>query len=181
MNIKDQVSNEYFDWMYDLVCKDRFSKNTSYKKLLMKLHNTIFIYVIPRDKNRADDGIDLRYRFAYSHSDISEAEKYLTGPCSILEMMVALAIRCEETIMDDPQLGDRTAQWFWDMIANLGLGAMYDKRFDRSYVDEVLIKFMEREYEPNGKGGLFVVRNNNKDLREIEIWYQLCLYLDSIV
>ena len=33
--------------------------------------------------------------------------------CSVLEMMIALAIRCEEHIMDDPDVGNRTGQWFW--------------------------------------------------------------------
>lgn len=181
MTINNQVINDYFNWLFDLVTADRFASNISYKKLLMRLHDTRFIYIIPRDKNRAEDGIDLRYRFAYRNQDIPDAEKYLTGPCSVLEMMIALAIRCEETIMDDPQLGDRTGQWFWGMINSLGLGAMHNRNFDKDYVDDVITRFMEREYEPNGKGGLFFIRSTNKDLRNVEIWYQLCEYLDSIV
>lgn len=43
-------------------------------------------------------------------------------PCSVLEMIIALAIRLEEHIMDDPDIGNRTGQWFWDMIVSLGLG-----------------------------------------------------------
>ena len=39
-------------------------------------------------------------------------------------MMIALAIRCEEHIMDDPDAGDRTGQWFWSMLVSLGLGSM---------------------------------------------------------
>lgn len=40
-----------------------------------------------------------------------------------LEMIIALAIRLEEHIMDDPDIGNRTGQWFWDMIVSLGLGS----------------------------------------------------------
>jgi hypothetical protein len=173
----NDITNKYFEWLYDLMCHDRFAKDISYRKLLMHLHNTEFIYSVRKDRNRAEDGMDLRYRFAHEYST---SPRYLDGPCSVLEMMVGLAIRCEETIMDDPRLGDRTGQWFWGMITNLGLGSMYDSNFDRKYVDEAIHRFLKREYSPNGRGGLFTVRNCDEDLRKLEIWHQLCLYLDTI-
>lgn len=178
---KDEINNRYFEWLFDLACENRYSKQISFRKLLMHLHTTEFIYSIPRDGNRAEDGMDLRYRFAYEHPDIEDAERYISGPCSMLEMMLALAMRCEENIMDEPCLGDRTSQWFWGMVVNLGLGSMTDDIFDRRYVDDVITTFINREYEPNGKGGLFTVRNCKRDLRDVEIWYQLCWYLDSIM
>lgn len=181
MTFNDQISNEYFEWMSNLVCGDRYSKGISYRKLLMHLHNTEFTYVIPKDENRADDGIGLRYRFAYEYSGVEHVERYLKGPCSVLEMMIALSIRCEESIMDDPKVGDRTGQWFWGMVTNLGLGSMTDDRFDKGFVQDVLTRFLKRKYEPDGRGGLFRVRHCDRDLRKAEIWYQLCWYLDSIV
>ena len=181
MTLKDRISNDYFEWIYNLVCGERFSEKLSYKKLLMHLHNTNFIYLIPKDGNRAQDGIDLRYRFAYEYTDIEDADSYLKGPCSVLEMMVALAVRCEETIMDDPTKGDRTGQWFWNMIVSLGFGGMSDDRYDRFFVDKTLDRFLSRKYEPNGQGGLFTIRNPKRDMRKIEIWYQVCDYLNSIV
>lgn len=174
--MRDEVTNKYFEWLYDLVCGDRYSKQISYRKLLMCLHSIPFTYVIPKDKNRAEDGIDLRYRFT-RNKDLPDE---LRGPCSVLEMMIALSIRCEETIMDNPDIGDRTSQWFWGMIVNLGLGSMTDEYFDKPYVKETVDKFLNREYESNGKGGLFTVRHCDRDLRKVEIWYQLCWYLDSI-
>ena len=83
--------------------------------------------------------------------------------------------------MDDPGVGDRTGQWFWGMIVNLGLGSMTDGRYDRRFVEGVLNRFLNREYEPDGRGGLFRIKHCNRDLRTVEIWYQLCWYLDSIV
>lgn len=180
MTIKDKLNNEYFNWMYDTVCADRFAKDISYKKLLMYLHNTMFRYSIRRDSNRADDGVSLRYRFALSKG-YDDVHHYITQPCSVFEMMLALAIRCEKDIMDDTAFGDRTGQWFWGMIVNLGLGSMTDDQFDKLYVEEIIERFLNREYEPNGKGGLFTVRDCDRDLRDVEIWFQLCYYLDSII
>ena len=176
-----RINNVYFTWLCDLICRDRYSEKTSFVKLLSHLHDTEFYYVLDRDVNRAEDGIYLRYRFSYHNTDIGDdIESYINGPCSVLEMMIALAIRCEENIMDDPTIGNRTGQWFWGMITTLGLGAMYDTQYDAEYVDEVLERFLKREYERDGTGGLFRVRNCNYDLRNVEIWYQLCWYLDSI-
>lgn len=180
MRFEDRINNEYFDWMVDLVC----GGDISYNKLLAYLHKMEFTFIIPLDQNRARDGIDLRWRFVYVNGyadDRDDILDCLDGPCSILEMMVALAIRCEEGIMDDPDIGDRTGQWFWGMVTNLGLGSMSDENFDRKYVDEVIERFLNREYDPDGRGGLFRVRNCKYDLREVEIFHQLCWYLDNIV
>lgn len=149
----------------------------------MHLHNIEFTYVMPQDRNRAEDGLDLRYKFAVSQGYKSSADlvvNYLGGSCSVLEMMVALAIYCEESLMDDPRLGDRTGQWFWEMITNLGLGAMYNSHFDREFVDEVIGRFLNRDYRPDGKGGLFRVRDPGPDMRDMEIIAQLYRYLNSI-
>lgn len=176
---RDELNTQYFEWMYRLVCDDEYSRGLSYRKLLRYLHQEEFYYTLPMDGNRAEDGTDLRYRFGYEHSCEGPeiASRLDNRPCSILEMMVALAIRCEEQIMDDPDAGNRTGQWFWNMIVNLGLGPMDDKRFDPALVDNILKRFMNREYGPHGEGGLFAVRHCKKDMRFVEIWYQMNHYL----
>ena len=173
------IEKEYFEWMYDLVCFDRFAKNISYKYLLKYLHNTEFTYTIKRDSNRFEDGLDLRRRFA-REKGYRDVDRYSFGGCSIFEMMLALAIRCEETIMDDARIGDRTAQWFWRMITNLGLGAMTDERFDMNEVENIVMKFLNRKYDPDGRGGLFMRPGIDCDRRRKEIWTQMCYFLDSI-
>lgn len=178
MTHRDRISRDYFEWIFDLVCSDRYPETISYRKLLSTLHAIPFRYSILMDANRFDDGVDLRYHYEQWTENIGAAE-YLTGPCSVLELIMALAIRCED-FMDDPSLGDRTAQWFWGMIVNLGLGAMTDDNFDREYVEYVIERFLNREYEPDGRGGLFTVRHCTYDLRTIEIWRQMCYYLDTI-
>lgn len=179
----DILNKEYFEWMCGLVCDERYSGGLSYRNLLSYLYDRDFVYSIELDGNRAEDGTDLRYRFAYEYDyDDSVVVNHLSDkPCSVLEMMIALAIRCEEHIMDDPDVGDRTPQWFWKMIDNLGLSDMSDDKFDEYHATRIIDIFLNREYEETGEGGLFTVKSCVHDLRNIEIWYQMCWYLDEIL
>ena len=176
---KDELTNIYFEWLFNLVCGQRYSSNVSYRKLLVYLHSTEFRYSIALDENQAKEGVYLRDRFGqsegYHNTDI------LDDPCSVLEMMIALSIHCEESIMDDPKIGNRTGQWFWGMIVNMGLGSMVDTRFDREYVEDVVTCFLDRDYSRDGEGGLFHINNSDRDLRDMSIWSQMCGYLDNLV
>ena len=174
------IESAYVTWLFKLITKDRYNGEISYKKLFLYLYGTEFRYSIPMDANRANDGISLRYRFACEHPRFRDADLYLNEPCNVLEMMVALALRCEETIMDDPAIGNRTQQWFWGMIVSLGLGSMSDDRYDVVKVKNIIERFLDHDYEPNGKGGLFTVNNPEGDLRDMQIWNQLCQYINSI-
>lgn len=174
-----ELTNEYFKWLLQLV-----SGKPNYRRLMRHLFNVDFRFTILMDENRADDGVDLRYSFGrergYEKRTIQTLLDY--RPCSILEMMVALANRCEEHIMGDPELGDRTDVWFWSMIRSLGLDCMYDSRYDAIYVDEVLERFLNHRYKSNGKGGLFtIVGNYRVDLRKEEIWQQMNHYIQAIM
>lgn len=177
------VREEYFEWMYHIACDGRYAKKDYYRKLLTYLHDTKFTWVMDMDSNRAEDGKDLRWRFAYDnyYEDRHAVSDDLDGPCSVLEMILALAIRLEESLLDDPSFGDRTAQWFWKMISSLGLGSMNDDLFDIGYVEEVIYLFLNRKYEPDGHGGLFILRDCEYDLRDVEIWVQAMWYIDSIM
>ena len=85
--------------------------------------------------------------------------------------------------MTNPEFGDRTGQWFWRMIVNLGLGSMMDAKYDEKYVEEVVNKFLKRKYEPDGHGGLFVFNSEYEeiDLRKMPIWTQMCHFLDTMI
>ena len=178
--LKTIIKKEYFDWIYSI---GNNSSAISYHELFTFLHEIKFISVLKDDRNRAMDGENLRWRFAYLtgrdkvFDDISEC---LKGRCSVLEMMTALAIRCEEEIMDDPRKGNRTNQGLWLMLNNMGLGGMYDGHFDEDEVKKKVTIMMERSYSPDGRGGLFRIYNCPADLRDVDIWTQLCWFLDSI-
>ena len=180
--VRNDVINEYFDWMCQLVSDKQYIGDRSYRKLLSKLHSIPFTYTIDMDGNRAADGIDLRYRYGYerNYEDYIIASFLDDKPCSVLEMIVALALRCE-TIMEDPDYGDRTGEWFWGMIECLGLESMDDTDFNRDHVDDVIDIFLSRGYGRDGRGGLFTIKHPKRDLRTVEIWYQMNWYLDSIL
>lgn len=183
--VRENVQNEYLNWLIDTVSSkyiNSYSRSTSYRYLLSHLHDIEFTYTILRDQDRAEEGEYLRYRFAMAqdYDDVDWVLDILDGSCSVLEMMVALAIHCEESIMDNPTVGDRTGQWFWGMIVNLGLGDMCDARYDKHIVETAICRFLNRDYEPDGTGGLFRIRNCEYDLRTVDIWHQLCWYSNTI-
>lgn len=175
------ISKLYFVWICQTV--DSNGKSSSYNKLLTLLHSIDFYYLIKNDENRSNDGVDLRYRFGIEkHYDVGVIEEYLdTRPCSVLEMMAALSLRCEEDIAFDPEMGDRTGYWFWSMIDNLGLTFMDDSHFDQEHAAAIIFTFLNREYQRDGEGGLFKVENRKIDLRMIEIWQQMTWYLADIL
>ena len=48
-------------------------------------------------------------------------------------------------------------------------------------VNDVITRFLEREYDSDGKGGLFTIRGWKRDARTAEIWHQLMAYLNTII
>ena len=159
----------YFNALYSTVV---VNKAYSYRKVLKLLHEREFEYEIYMDKNRYADGESYRDRLGYS--DVKDG-------CSVLEMMVALAVRIEEDIMDDPRYGNRIPQWFWHMMKNLGLSQFNDEEYDEEACNDIIDTFLDREYDYDGKGGLFRCRKAKADLRDYQIWIQASWYLDELV
>lgn len=186
---KAGLRERYFNWLCQQVGDSYPHHGYTYHKLLKLLFKIEFTFLMQMDEDRASDGINLRLDFGYSISDgdntrikSNDAQEIAMAigekPCSVLEMMVALSIRCEEHIMEDPDVGKRTGQWFWDMIVNLGLQSMDDSNYNERYIHRIVDRFLNRQYEPNGKGGLFYIDNCYYNLKHSEIWYQMMWYLD---
>lgn len=178
----NELYDRYFDWMYQLVDHTEYTQGRSYLDLFYLLNDVPFYYLLEMDANRLDDGANLRYRFGkeIGYKNVTIDRHFHMEGCSVLEMMIALAIRLEEHIMDDPEIGDRTGKWFWTMIDSLGLTDMDDDNFDEGHAYNVICRCLERDYEPNGDGGFFTVKKSGYDLRDVEIWYQACWYLNEL-
>lgn len=179
--MRNKELEEYFIWMRNIVIDQKYSR-FQYGKLFGYLFDKPFISYMPHDENRISDGIDLRYRYAAEVGMplIVAASQLDDRDCSVLEMMLALAIRCEETIMDNEDYGDRTGQWFWNMMVSLGLEHLDDWNFNEKEAEDITERFIRREYEPNGNGGLFTIPDCRYDLTTVEIWYQMNWYLNTL-
>lgn len=188
-DVKNILDN-YYEWLLDLVLKSRRYPNIkppkTYDKLLYHLFQTPFLVYHEADNNRAVDGYNLRLRYSVVENLRFEEEAVLKNALlpndniSLLEVILALAIKIEENIMRDEEYGDRTRQWFWFMLHSLGVAKYHDKVYDQEEVDKILYTFNHTQYEKNGKGGLFWVPNTKEDLRKKDIWYQLMRYLETI-
>lgn len=179
----DKIGNEYFEWLYSLVYDDSFARGLSYRKLFEHMYMTEFYWLIDHDENRVYDGLELRHIFAddyhYSHDDIDYI--FSDKPCSVLEVMIGMCMRCERSIAEDEDYGDRTGQWFWTMIVNMGLGDMNDRKYKPNRVQKILNIFLNREYENNQVGCPFYIQHPKKPLRETELWMQINWYLSEIL
>lgn len=154
----------------------------SYKKLLLYLDSRKFTYTMPMDANRYEDGLELRHRFRYekhiSIRDMADLDDYA---CSVLEMMLALCIRCEEQIMNVPELGNRTSVWFMEMLQSMELDEMDDEHFDEEAAEYVVDCMLDRVYDYDGHGGLFTCEHCPYDMRGLEIWYQAMWYFNEVL
>lgn len=176
----NDIRELYFQWLNGLIFGNQ---KRPYTKLLRALHDTPFQFVLEMDQNRETDGVALRYRFGYEN-DISGdtiADAFDGYHCSVLEMMTALCIRCEEQIIDDIDIQKNIEKMFMDMICSLGLLDQTDIQFDYDTVVYTMERFLNRRYAPNGRGGLFTNSRIGVDMRKIEIWYQMCFYLDGMI
>ena len=169
----------YFEWLCSCVCEK--GQRMSYGKMLDHLFRTQFTYIIDMDANRISDGIDLRYRYGRERGEHDSVIASVLDiyPCNVLEVLVALCIRIE-SVMDDPQVGNRTGYWFWILLDNLNLTSMSDVYYNKEYVDKVLYIFMERKYRMDGSGGGIVwLKHPRRDVRFVELWEQVGWYLSE--
>lgn len=163
----------YFVWLYGQVGKVEIDHPArSYWDLLKILYTKEFVWFVPNDDNRVEDGRDLRLEFAADEGIADVDQSWLQLGCSMLEMLVALSRRLSF-------LGEGEARtWFWLMLENIKLDGYVDaSSLDVKQIDKILDKVIWRTYTARGVGGLFPLKRTTDDQRKVEIWYQLNAYL----
>lgn len=168
----EPLEEEYFRWLCSQVANVKL-KNPSrtYWSLLKQLHTKEFVWIIPNDDNRLEDGRYLRYEFV-NDNDLDVDSEWIHLGCSMLEMLIGLARRL--SFEDDAPVDE----WFWHLLDNLGLRQFTDNsNFTQQDVDDIIDDVIWRTYKPNGSGGLFPLRHAHEDQREVELWYQMSEYL----
>lgn len=173
----DEVCEEYFEWLTYVV-----NLGKEHSMLARTLHNQEFVSLVKNDENRIEDGKVLR-RIFEDETLFDDYRCLDKKGCSVLEMLVGLAIRME-TILEDPAEGDRTIVWFWEMLDNLKLSEYTDYAIKYSNTVDIkeeiarkIANFVNRKYSRSGDGGVFPLKNAKKDQRKVELWYQLSAYL----
>lgn len=163
----------YLQWLFRFI-----GDFSGYSKLLEYLYQVDYVWIIPMDENRASDGLNLRNRFCdIYHLDASQLNDIFgSKPCSMLEMMIALAIRIEDDFMGTEN-NNNIPRWFWSMIHSLGLQFCRDDSFTQEKVDSVILQFIEHKYGQDGRGSLFCVPMHNVDFRNLQIWDQMNYWL----
>jgi hypothetical protein len=175
MNDDLPLEEAYFLWLCSqvgLVDKRRNNKAKTYWTLLRLLHGKEFTWHnIDLDANRADDGKNLRLRFLDETGRHSEGDFGQFG-CSMLELLVALSF--DLAWNSDDQMD----KWFWVLIKNLGLFGCSDAYPPSELMfDNIINKFINRDYDADGHGGLFPLQEPTQDQRRVELHYQAQAYL----
>ena len=166
----DMLWKNYLDYLLKRI---HFDKKRYYKVLLM-LHNIAFVYDenIPMDKNRASDGVYLRY---YFFKDMGLIDADFDRPCSVVEMLVALTERIASEYIDTYGYdGERREDIIFYMFLN-NLGIREDDFYEE--VEEKVNFWMYREYKNDGKGSIFPLKRLKKDYNMTEIWTQISIFL----
>lgn len=162
----------YLTWLYSRVGSVHLrSRQRTYWSLLRQLYDYEFVCTHPRDENRVHDALALRSDFLDEEGGFPD-RSWHQMPCSVLEVLVALAQRLSVEFDGEPR------QWFTEFLQNLELISYNDAtRYSPKEVDDILNKLVWRKYSRDGRGGLFPLRYPDQDQTKVEIWYQANGYL----
>ena len=109
----------------------------------------------------------------------AEVEDMGAWPVSVLEILVALADRFAEDVMGDDPDRDIFKKLFWQMLTNLGIMRFKGTRLDKGRICTIIEIWISRDFEPDGGGSPFPLKNPPADQRRVEIWNQICHYIDE--
>lgn len=184
--LKERLKKSHYDYKFDWILDMENSPDLSDEQyyILDEMNRIIFrtAYNVSLDENRIDDARIMRSDFIRERG-LPEAlkVKYLDiNPVSVMEVLVALSLRCDRDIEGDPDNLYLTAPlWFWTMVNNLKFwtDSCKNEAEIRCSVDYKCDIFMDRKYSYYGEGGPFFVENPLKSMKKTDLWMQLNWYL----
>lgn len=159
-----KINTDYFNWLHQKYGNPEY--NTELFKVLA---NTEYKWQFVLDSNRASAGLLLRTNFAYDagvyQSDVAE------GPCSVLEMLCALA---EDMCRECGQYNAK--HMFVELLMNLGLDPF--KMYHEGAIKAAVDVWLNRKYMNHGFGNIFFIPTYNGDLKKLDTWTQMTIYLN---
>ncbi len=168
------LEEEYFVWLYSQVgAVNLKNPSRTHWSLLRQLFKKEFVWFVPNDDNRVEDGRDLRYEFLEERGIEDPGPTWRGLGCSMLEMLIGLSRRLAFQADGEP------IEWFWQLLENLEI-VHNDQHYNDALaeeIDDALDRVIWRTYNSDGSGGLFPLQNPREDQRQVEIWYQLGAYV----
>lgn len=170
------LSGEYLAWLTPQIRGEEDGGSRTYGGLIALMFNTEFVELVPNDDNRIGDGTGLRIEFCHEFGvDRPDFIEDL-GPCSFLEVLIALSRRLAFNAGSTPR------GWAWALLRNLELDRISDPvgPTKTQRIQDILDQCIHRTYGPDGVGGFFPLAAPREDQRQVEIWYQMAAYLGEL-
>lgn len=172
---KEDVKRHY-DGYFGYLCSV-INIPPEYTYVMYFIYNKTFYSSLKLDENRIHDAFRLRNYYCEDNKiEGLEKEEVFSFDPNCLEILISLAKRLEDDILYNNKEGDRTKEWFWMFIKNLGLDNIEVP--EKEDISNKLDKWLERKYDKNGKNGNIIVLNGlcRIDLRKLEIWDQFQVF-----
>ena len=165
----------YLNWLYFDILDGPESRFKAYYSLFKALLDIPYVVVHPMDKNRFEDGLELREDYCRENGiDFVD----ICPECTVLEMFVAFAYRIEKEIMASASGKFDCFRWFWGFIEALELDEFDENDYDKGWICKIIDNFLYRKYDKFGKnGGIFLLHFCNTPAFEMELWDQMNEFL----
>ena len=183
----------YLEWLESYTLDEDLDaeKRFSYRKLIRKLWSMPFHGSIGNDIDRVQDGLQLRSKYdaivekiigvQVDYFDTAEWSANIYGECRVLEFLIALSIRMYE-LMEDTDLENSVSRWFWEIMGNVAFDILDDSVWEiyegDRLVEQIVNRIMDLDDSVglSGRGGWFYIYG----WTELEIWYQMHVYLRKV-
>lgn len=181
------ILDTYFDWLIrrvDAPGLDGVPDAHSYRFLLRDLFRKEFYSIVPNDDSRHTDGWQLREVFGRENKkaldEMGDIHELLDCPVGVFEVLLAMGDRMA-FMADGSSIESNPAQFFWEMVFNVGLGEYTDSKYfslgGRNSVYEKLDRALERRFDEFGRGGFLGFSRPKTGIRNIELWYLMNYYI----
>ena len=172
----EELWDDYFQY---LIWRCGLQRMTKLTDVFAILHNIPFTYILERDDNREEDGCDLRNEYNIpSEFSVEMEEAFFAHWCSVFEMLIGLAIRVDDEFIGDPA-DEHPEDFFIEMLENLGLTKFVGRRYREQDVIKIVQRWLDRQFDKDGRGSPFPVHHDHRDQRKIEIWDQMNSYISE--
>lgn len=163
----------YRDWLVNKVNVTM----ADYADLLQELYDIEFYSIVQYDEDRGMDGLALRDDWA---TEVGFKGSLDFGVANVLEVLIGISRRVEFQLFGTQYFDEWDyIKIFWEFINNLGLDEYFGtlSRYTFDEIRQIVSHFLNRDYFRHKKSNIFCFQHPPKNLRKLNIWTQMGLYL----